>query len=213
MRHFTLEEWADFARNVASPENTGEMQQHLAGGCGSCAQTLETMTSVATIGAREGNYEPPANAVRMSKLLMASQRPKAVKARVPEMWPLVFDSFLQPAMAGVRVAMTTSRQLLYRQGNCCIDIRLEYAMGANDMSIIGQVLNSGQPGRGPGEIPVELLSGERTIASTATNNFGEFQFLFPVAGDLQVRVDPSDENCVCIKIPPLKNVPPAPVSD
>ncbi len=203
MRHFTIEEWADFARNVVSPEDAGKMQQHLNGGCGRCTQTLATMKSVAAVGAREAGYEPPAQAVRLGKSLMPSQNPVAAKARVREMWPLVFDSFMQPAMAGVRAAMTTSRQLLYRQGDSCIDIRLEHAVGANDMSIIGQVLDTRQPGRGPGAIRVELLSGEKAIASTATNNFGEFQFLFPVASDLQVRVDPSGENYVCIKIPPL----------
>ena len=207
MRHFTLEEWADFARNVASPENTGKMQQHLAGGCGSCAQILETMKSVAILGSREVNYEPPVNAVRMGKLLMGSQKPKAVKKRIPEMWPLVFDSFMQPAMAGVRVALIASRQLMYRKGNCYIDIRLEQAMDASEMSLIGQVLDTGQPGRDPGAIPVELLSGEKTIAGTATNNFGEFQFLFPVASDLQICVDPSSESCVYVKIPRL--VPPS----
>ena len=207
MRHFTLEEWADFARNVASPENAGKMRQHLAGGCGSCAQTLATMKSVAELGAREGNYEPPVNAVRMGKLLMASRKPEAVKTRVPEMWPLVFDSFMQPAMAGVRVALTTTRQFLYRKGDCCIDIRLEHAIDASEMSLIGQVLDSGELGRGSGAIPVELLSGEKAIAGTATNNFGEFQFLFPVASDLQLRVGPSSESYVCINIPRL--VPPS----
>ncbi|HJX85314.1 MAG TPA: hypothetical protein VJ723_13315 [Candidatus Angelobacter sp.] len=207
MRHFTIEEWADFARNVASSDDAGQMQEHLGGGCGKCAQTLAIMKSVATVGAREGNYEPPASAVRMGKLLMDSQRLGAVKKRVSEIWPLVFDSFMQPAMAGVRVALTTSRQLLYRQGDCCIDIRLEQALGANDMSLMGQVLDGGELGRGPGAIPVELLSGEKKIAGTATNNFGEFQFLFPVAGDLQLRVGPSSESYVCINIPRL--VPPS----
>jgi len=206
MRHFTIEEWADFARNVALPGDAGKMQEHLGEGCGTCAQTLAIMKTVATLGAREASYEPPANAVRMSKLLMTTPRPEAVKTRVSEIWPLVFDSFMQPAMAGVRVALTTSRQLLYRQGDCCIDIRLEQALGTNDMSLIGQVLDSGELGSGPNAIPVELLSGEKKIAGTATNSFGEFQFLFPVASDLQLRVGSPSETYVCINIPRL--VPP-----
>ncbi len=206
MRHFTIEQWADLARNVVSPDDSAKMQGHL-GECGKCAQTSAIMNGVAAAAAREENYEPPADVVRMSKLLMASQESRTVKARLFEILPLVFDSLLQPATAGVRAALTTSRQLLYRKGDCCIDIRLDRAAGAKEISLIGQVLDSGQKGRGPGAIPVELMSGEQMIAGTTTNDFGEFQFSFPPAQDLRICCNVSSESSFCIKIPPLEAIP------
>src|SRR5258708_4564026 len=143
MRHFTIEQWADLARNVVSPDDSAKMQGHL-GECGKCAQTSAIMNGVAAAAAREENYEPPADVVRMSKLLMASQESRTVKARLFEILPLVFDSLLQPATAGVRAALTTSRQLLYRKGDCCIDIRLDRAAGAKEISLIGETLHSRQ---------------------------------------------------------------------
>jgi len=205
--HHTLEQWADFARNVVSAKVAAKMQQHLDRGCERCDQALTSMKSVAELGAREASYEPPVNTVRMSKLLLGAERPEAVEDRISGMLPLLFDSFAQPAISGVRVALTTSRQLLYRKGDCCIDIRLEHALGAKEVSLIGQVLDSGQAGRGVGSILVELMSGEKNIAGTATNNFGEFQFLFPVAHQLQICFGISSQNCFWIKIPPLETIP------
>ncbi|HWX55501.1 MAG TPA: hypothetical protein VN176_12990 [Verrucomicrobiae bacterium] len=203
MRHLTIEQWADLARNVAPPEDVGKMQEHL-GECAKCVQTLAIMKGIATVAAREGAYEPPAGAVRMSKSLMASRESGTVKTRVIEMWPPVFDSFLQPAMAGVRsAALTASRQLLYRKGDCCVDIRLDRAIGTNEISLIGQVLDSGQQGRGAGAIPVELMRGEEIIAGTTTNDFGEFQFSFPPAQDLRICSNVPGRCVFSIKIPSL----------
>jgi hypothetical protein len=207
MGHFTIEQWADLARNVAQPEDSGKMQRHL-GECGKCAQTLAIMKGVATAAAREGGYEPPAGAVRMSKSLMASRESRTVKKRVTEMWPLVFDSFTQPAMAGVRsAALTTSRQLLYRKGDWCIDIRLDRGIGTSEISLIGQVLNSGQQGRGIGAIPVELIRGEEMIAGTTTNDFGEFQFSLPPGKNLKICSNVPSQCVFCIPIRPLDAIP------
>ena len=207
MEHFTVEQWADFARNIVSPEAAGKMQQHLRSGCNRCEQLLETMKKVAGFAAKETSYEPPPDSVRIAKALPNVVAAGVAKAPAADFMQLILDTFSQPAMAGSRVALASSRQLLYRKGDCSIDIRLEHAAGSKEAILVGQVLQSGQQGRGVGSILVELMSGEKAIAGTATTSHGEFQFLFPPADHLQLCVVISSQNCFWIKIPPLETIP------
>ena len=207
MDHFTVEQWTDFARNIVSPDAAGKMQQHLSNGCSRCTQTLETLKRIVGLAAKEASYEPPPGSVRIAKTLPGAVTAGMPKAPARDFMQLVVDTFAQPAMAGVRVALASSRQLLYRKGDCCIDIRLEYTAGAKEAILVGQVLDSGQRDRGVGSILVELMNGEKVIAGTATTSYGEFQFMFPPANELQLCVGISSQNCFWIKIPPLETIP------
>jgi len=206
MDHFKLEQWADFARKITPPDATAKMQRHLDTGCRDCARSLAAMKKVSELAGREATYEPESGIVRIAKALFAGQS-QASANRVREILPLVFDSFAQPAMAGVRTAIATSRQLLYRKGGCCIDIRIEHVPGSKEAILVGQVLDSGQQGRDAASILVELMSGDKVIASTATTSYGEFQFLFPAERQLELCFGISSQNIFWIKIPPLENIP------
>jgi len=206
MDRFAGEQWADFARQVTAPDVSAKMQRHLDSGCRDCARSLSTMKKVAELAGREATYEPESGILRIAKALFAGQY-QASANRVREILPLVFDSFAQPAMAGVRTAIATSRQLLYRKGGCCIDIRIEHVPGSKEAILVGQVLDSGQHGRDAASILVELMSGDKVIASTATTSYGEFQFLFPAERQLELCFGISSQNIFWIKIPPLENIP------
>src|SRR5438067_3848685 len=179
MDHFTVEQWADFARQVTAPDVSAKMQRHLDSGCRDCARSLSTMKKIAELAGREATYEPEAGILRIVKTLFAASQPATSADQVREILPLVFDSFAQPAMAGVRTAIATSRQLLYRKGGCCIDIRIEHVPGSKEASLVGRVLDSGQQGRDAASSLVELMSGERESASAASSSYGEFQFWVP----------------------------------
>jgi len=206
MTHFTLEQWADFARQNVSPAEGSKMQQHLKDGCSQCAETLELIRKVADLAGREGSYEPPQESLRFTKSLFSSI-PSRTTNMVQDFMELMFDSFMQPQAAGIRAALVSSRQLLYRKGDCCIDMRIEHAAGAKDAILIGQVLDSGEQNRGVGSILVQLMSGETVIANTATTSHGEFQFQFMPADSLQLCFGVSSQNCFWIKIPPLETLP------
>ena len=206
MDHFKVEQWADFARKITPPDATAKMQRHLDTGCRDCARSLAAMKKVSELAGREATYEPESGIVRIAKALFAAES-QASANRVREILPLVFDSFAQPAMAGVRTAIATSRQLLYRKGGCCIDIRIEHVPGSKEAILVGQVLDSGQHGRDAASILVELMSGDKVIASTATTSYGEFQFLFPAERQLELCFGISSQNIFWIKIPPLENIP------
>lgn len=207
MQHFESEEWADFARGLVSAEKRQAMQEHLADGCTRCTRELDWMKQVGEAAGREASYEPPADVVRVVKSLSGASRLVSAEGPSRQFAGLIFDSFGQPVALGVRAALATSRQLLYRKGDCNIDITLERASGANEVILVGQILNSGRPDRGVGAVLVELLSGDKVIANAATTSHGEFQFLFPPTSNLQLCIAISSENCFWVKIPPLETIP------
>jgi hypothetical protein len=205
MPHLSLEELTDFARGIAPSGMAMRVREHLSAGCEDCARVATMLQRVAEAAAQEARYEPDPGSVRIAKAHFAILGPRASKLR--ELLPLVFDSLAAPAPAGIRAALITSRQLLYRKDNRAIDIRLEHAPEHHDGILVGQVLDSGHAGRNVGSILVEMLSGGKVVASTATTTFGEFQFLYPPDQEIELCFGISSQQVFWIKVPPLATLP------
>lgn len=183
MPHFSLEEWADFARDLVKGDQKTSMQTHLESGCKPCARVLGTWTRVRETATREKAYQPPESAVRSIKGLGA--------VHIPPKSPLVrllFDSSRNPIAAGVRSAATVARQLLYGVGAYRIDLRMEPQMDSDKVSLVGQILNSADPAKHAAAIPVVLLKGRKVLAESQTNGFGEFHLQCDLEGSLQLRL-------------------------
>jgi hypothetical protein len=95
-----------------------------------------------------------------------------------EVATLVFDSSQAPLTAGIRGATARPRQLLYKSGSLCIDMRMQPKPGTDSMVLIGQLLDSAQPTLGISDVPVSLVCEGDTVARKRTNTFGEFDFGF-----------------------------------
>ena len=122
MSHFTLEDWVDFARVAAPTKKRTAMQQHLDQGCQKCSSTLKIWTKVLELASRESSYQPPESAVHWAKALF---RPQQRENRLPVtgiIAQLLFDSFRQPLLAGVRGAGKSARRLLYHSGGYKVDV-------------------------------------------------------------------------------------------
>lgn len=181
MRHFSLEQWADFARGVVGEDKKAAMQTHLQSGCKPCAKILGTWTRVRKAATREKAYQPPESAVRTVKGLGAIHIPaKTSLAR------LLFDSSSNPIAAGVRSASTVARQLLYGVGVYRIDLRMEPEMDCDKVSLVGQILNSADPAKHATAVPVILLKGRKVLAESYTNGFGEFHLQCDLERGLQL---------------------------
>ena len=202
--HFKLEEWADLARDVTRPEAAAKMRQHLDTGCSECIEAFASMCALAALAKRKEDYEPPAELVRSAKALAAQA---AFQAGKGDFMDLVFDSFLQPAAAGVRGARHAARQVLYQKGTCCIDIRLEHDTQAKKLNVMGQVLDSGESGRGVGSILVEVVQGEKPVATATTNSYGEFELSVTNGGGVELCFGVSSSNCFWVRIPPIDQIP------
>jgi hypothetical protein len=187
MKHFSLGDWADFVRSAASAERRGEMQKHLDTGCKKCLQTADIWRTVMDFAQQETAYNPPAPAIRIAhsyfgSLQLASSAPGELTIA-----ELAFDSFQQPGAAGLRGSVAAvPRQLLYKCGTLCIDMRLEPKPGSNYVVLVGQLIDAKKPLQGYDAVPVSLLSEGDKLSETRTNQFGEFHFGFESVKHMQL---------------------------
>lgn len=189
MEHYSLEKWADFARQVIGEQERAEMQSHLdSDGCRKCSKVLGLWRRVHVAARRELSYQPPEGAVRSMKGTFAIQGPRKATSGARSIAELLFDSAVSPLAVGVRSAATTSRQLLYGAGNYRIDVRIETQADSEKIAVVGQVLNSADPDEIVGAVPVTLTRGRRVLAEAVTSPFGEFDVECDRKGPFELRV-------------------------
>jgi hypothetical protein len=188
MKHFSTEEWADFARNVVGTNEREMMQRHLETGCKQCEGTLGLWQKVHEAAKREAGYEPPDAALRTVKAMYAIHGKQALRAEKATFAQLLFDSLQAPLQAGVRSAAADIRQLLYGSGDYRVDLRLEPQVDSEEISVVGQLLNSVDPAAAVDGVPLALLRAGKVVAESTTNRFGEFHFDTALGQNLQLRV-------------------------
>jgi hypothetical protein len=188
MRHYSLEKWVDFARNVIHEDEKTEMQSHLETGCSQCSKELNLWRRLHQVAQRESSFEPSGGAVRTVNAAFANRRTARTRNAKSGVAALLFDSFRSPLLAGVRSAGSSSRQLLYGAENYRIDVRIEPRIDSEKIVLIGQVLNSADPEDRLSQIPVALLKGKKVLAKSVTSQFGEFQIECDIEGALLLKV-------------------------
>ena len=145
MEHFSVEKWIDFVNQAVTTNEQQQMDKHLSLGCEPCQETVSLWQRVRSSAAAEGNYQPPESAVRIAKAAYASAGLAVAKKGAKSKVRLLFDSFLQPVLAGVRSSGTGTRQMLYRADPYQIDVQLELKPGGNRVVVTGQLLNLSNP--------------------------------------------------------------------
>src|SRR6266481_3473212 len=141
MKHFMTEEWIDFVNQVSSPKQQEAMKKHLGTGCRRCAQALATWQKVHNAAAVEERYQPPAADVRIAKAAFASAGGAKQRKEKGSLVEVLFDSFLQPMLAGARSSGLGTRQMLYRADPYQIDIQIEAKTEGNRLMVTGQFLD------------------------------------------------------------------------
>jgi anti-sigma factor RsiW len=173
--HFADEDWLDFARGQGEPEQRKRLEQHLATGCPRCAEAVDLWRAAVDLASQEADYRPPEGAVRQLRAHFAQRRSEGLLARAAQRASLIFDSFRQPALVGVRAAGPSPRQLLYKAGRYAIRLRVEAGAGTDQLSVVGQVMDEQDPRRALPDLAVLMLSETETVDRTLTNRLGEFQ--------------------------------------
>lgn len=194
MKHFSETCWADFARNLVEAKERLAMEEHIASGCGTCNTSLQMWRNVVLLAQQESQLTPPADVVRVAKSQFAASA--AIRSgRVR----LLFDSILQPAMAGVRGTIA-ARQFLYETDDLYIDLRLEPHREAARMCLVGQILNRATASRTAQNLLVRLFKGDLAIADTSPNQFGEFQLEFELAADVAISIGSDEEQPIILPL-------------
>lgn len=187
--HFREEDWLDFAREVGDGEHRARVARHLEEGCPDCEQTFRLWAAVLSIADQATQSGPPEHVLGRMKERYALQRPKKLRERIAAPAALVFDSFRQPLLAGMRAsAGVPGRQLLYKAGRYTIKLQVE-AAARERVSIVGQILDDQEPAGGLRDIAVLALGGSRTLDRTVTNPLGEFHLEPDATDKLQLSVD------------------------
>ena len=212
MRHFSLEKWTDFARDVVGQVEKNAMQNHLETGCKECAKVFGTWKRIHDAARRESAYGPPESVVRTVKGLGAIHglgRVSRVKAPLAQ---LLFDSSRSPLPAGVRSQGPAAQQLLYGLNNYRIDLRILPQEDSDKVAVVGQILDSSDPDHAIGILHVVLRKGKKIIAESVTNRYGEFHLECDLENCLQLHAGLPHGQVVQIPLvePIAENVPGAP---
>jgi len=197
MEHFSIEKWIDFVNQAVTTNEQQQMDRHLSMGCEPCQETVSLWQRVRSSAAAEGNYQPPESAVRIAKAAYASAGLAVAKKGAKSKVRLLFDSFLQPALAGVRSSGTGTRQMLYRADPYQIDVQLELKPGGNRVVVTGQLLNLGNPKLIATGTRILVSNMHGDVVHQVANEFGEFSGEVKNSGDLQLTfATPSGEPIV-----------------
>jgi hypothetical protein len=201
MKHFSIDDWIDFARQVEGTVQKAAMQQHLNDGCSKCQKIVETWRHVMDIAKLQNSFEPPAWAVQAVNTSFALRKVISIPAGKFELAKLLFDSALQPIIVGVRGSSPVVRQLLYKSGTVCIDMRMQPKPGSDSVVIMGQLLDSAKPDHGVSGIPVSLLCQGDTVSRARTNDVGEFDFGITALDHLQLVFGIGDSRTIVVPVP------------
>jgi hypothetical protein len=146
--------------------------------CRECAELRQEIQSFIIRLQEDSSYEPPAAALQWSlDLFQPVMQPQTGGLRHglrKMIASLIFDTFDEPMLAGVRRVGAPPRQLLFRAGDVDVDVKIE-SMEANDrITLVGQVLSSAA--KFFDNTPVKLEAHGIVRYRTRTNVVGEFSF-------------------------------------
>ena len=173
MRHLTVENIITYMDGQGSDVEKSTLETHLAG-CKECSELKQEFQILMFQLREDSSFEPPAEVVEWGvNLFQPVMKPEKGGIR-KIVASLIFDTFDQPLLAGVRRVGAPPRQLLFRAGDVDVDVKIE-SMEANDrITLVGQVLSSAT--KFFDNTPVKLESHGIVRYRTRTNVVGEFSF-------------------------------------
>jgi hypothetical protein len=186
VKHYSSEEWVDFAMDQTPQPLRAEMQRHLDSGCEECAQLLGLWTRVGQLAHNEQSLQPPDSAVRHVQAAFSQMAQAKLANRMPLIPRLAFDSLWQFAVAGTRSGWGSPRKLLYKARDISIEVHIEPENKSERVNLTGQISISSLQGQALPGIRVMISRGEGEIASTVTNGFGEFHLSYVPEENLQI---------------------------
>lgn len=185
MKHFQDREWIDFVNQTLTSANRTEMQSHLDRGCKGCGRAAALWQRMRQAGATERSYQPPHGAVRAIKAAFGASG-RSRKKHAASLLEVLFDSFLQPALAGARSTGSRVRHVLYRAEPYQIDMQIQGTPSGERLIVTGQVLNVAQATTVGRQLPVMLSNGRGSVVRMLTNEHGEFEGVLEDSGDLEL---------------------------
>jgi len=160
----------------STEESKAMIDSHLAH-CAECSQMNQELQEFVIWLESDSSFEPPADVLQWGMNLYQPllQTKESVGGKVRRIVAsLVFDTFDEPALAGVRRVGAPPRQLLFRAGDVDVDVKIESVETNDRISLVGQVLSNNE--KFFDNTPVKLESHGMVRYKTMTNFVGEFVF-------------------------------------
>jgi len=174
MDHISVEELIDYAEGHVSGAAKDQIEHHLLE-CTECTEVKEEIWNLVLQLQSDAANEPPAELVQWGTSLFQPLAQPSNGSKLRKLVAaLVFDTFDQPMLAGVRNVGTASRQLLFRAGDVDVDVKIESMESNERITLAGQVLATSATFLE--NAPVKLESHGMTRFKTVTNMVGEFSF-------------------------------------
>lgn len=200
MKHYSSEEWVDFANGSTSPLQKQDMQKHLASGCKKCNELAAVWRKVQSAACEERRLQPPAEIVHLVKAEFANSDYRKEPGLLGKLAELMFDSLRAQALAGIRSAGAQSRQMLFSSNPFQIDVKIESKFGAPSLSITGQLMDISKPDSIGKGVLMTLSNRRGQTIQTTTNDFGEFQAEIENRGDLEITFMSSDGKPIVVSV-------------
>ncbi len=173
MRHIKIENLVNYVDGVALDVDKVSVETHLTA-CNECAELKQELQILMMRLQEDSSLEPPAELLQWGiNLFQPVMQPKTGPVR-RLIASLVFDTFDQPMLAGMRRVGTPPRQLLFRAGDVDVDVKIEAMEASDRISLIGQVLSADT--KFFDNTPIKLESRGLVRYHTKTNVVGEFSF-------------------------------------
>jgi len=199
MSHISEQSLADFVRGLSAPVVSKNILTHLAMGCPKCKTAQDAWNRVRRLSASEAAYTPPENLVRLVKLGFS---PKPAPTAQP--WTLanlVFDTFAQPLLAGVRSGVLNFWQVIYEAEGLTVDLRFAHRTHSKAVYLVGQVFDKHTVQALHNKASVELSTEEQQLlAATSISDMGEFFIEFEPNDNLWLSVKSEGRNDVRIPV-------------
>ena len=175
MRHVTVENLIDYIEGHGSDVEKSTLEGHVAN-CSECGELKQEFHAIIFRLREDASFEPPAELLQWGiNLFQPVAQPKGVASGLRKfIASLVFDTYDQPMMAGVRRVGAPPRQLLFRAGDVDVDVKIESMEANNRITLVGQVLSNNA--KFFDNTPVKLESHGIVRYRTRTNVVGEFSF-------------------------------------
>jgi hypothetical protein len=173
MKHVDIENIINYLDGQGTDIERSALETHCAA-CQDCLALKQEFHGLISALREDSTFEPPAELVQWGVDLFQPvfQPEKGGLRKI--IASLVFDTFDQPIVAGVRRVGAPPRQLLFRAGDVDVDVKIE-SMEANDrITLVGQVLSTAT--KFFDNTPVKLESHGIVRYRTKTNVVGEFSF-------------------------------------
>ena len=138
MKHLSAENIVDYMDGRASDVDKSTFEAHLAS-CQECSGLRQEFQDLTEHMREDASYEPPDAVLEQGiSVFQPVMQPEAGGLR-KIIATLVFDTFDQPMLAGVRRVGVPPRQLLFRAGDVDVDVKIE-SMEANETFCVPETM-------------------------------------------------------------------------